>query len=171
MPFGVPWTDAAPEDLRRSFLQHQWRQRSSVEPDRWTLNLAVLHEGVPIGFQDVTAADFALRRTVETGSWLTRAQQGRGLGAEMRAAVLLLAFDHLGAEVAETSAAEWNAASLGVSRVLGYADNGVGRVPGRPGEVQVERRLRLEPSTFRRPAWRLRVEGLDAARRDLLLAP
>ena len=41
-------------------------------------------------------------RTVGTGSWLGRPYQGRGIGKEMRGAVLALAFDGLGAEVAET---------------------------------------------------------------------
>ena len=43
----------------------------------------------------------------------------------MRAAVLSLAFDHLDAQWAITEARADNAASLGVSRSLGYADNGV----------------------------------------------
>ena len=43
----------------------------------------------------------------------------------MRRAVLALAFDHLGAEAAITSAWHDNTASLGVSRSLGYRDNGV----------------------------------------------
>jgi RimJ/RimL family protein N-acetyltransferase len=45
----------------------------------------------------------------------------------MRTAVLTLAFGSLGAEYAITSAWHDNAASLGVSRSLGYADNGVVR--------------------------------------------
>jgi RimJ/RimL family protein N-acetyltransferase len=43
----------------------------------------------------------------------------------MRRAVLALAFDHLGAYAAVSSARADNAASLGVSRRLGYAENGV----------------------------------------------
>ena len=51
--------------------------------------------------------------------------RGQGLGKAMRRAVLALAFDHLGAEAAITSAWHDNVASLGVSRSLGYRDNGV----------------------------------------------
>jgi RimJ/RimL family protein N-acetyltransferase len=42
----------------------------------------------------------------------------------MRSAVLHLAFAELGAEVAETSAFADNPASLGVTRALGYQENG-----------------------------------------------
>jgi RimJ/RimL family protein N-acetyltransferase len=168
MPFGVPWTDAEPDELRRSFVQHQWRQRVSVQPDHWALNLVVLHKERPIGVQDVSARDFGQLRTVLSGSWLTSSSQGRGFGTEMRQAVLAFAFDHLQAEVAESSAAAWNAASLAVSRKLGYTDNGVTRVAPRRGEVVDEQRVRLLRARFVRPEWVLEVEGLDAARRDLL---
>jgi RimJ/RimL family protein N-acetyltransferase len=43
----------------------------------------------------------------------------------MRTAVLHLAFDGLGAQRAESSAFEDNLASAGVSRSLGYVENGV----------------------------------------------
>jgi RimJ/RimL family protein N-acetyltransferase len=168
MPFGVPWTDASGDDLRRSFLQHQWRLRAGVRPDDWALNLAVLVEGEPVGVQDLVAANFGVLRTVTSGSWLTRSRQGQGLGKEMRAAVLIFAFDHLGAEVAESSAATWNQSSLAVSRAMGYAANGVARVSSRPGEMQIEQRVRLERDAFVRPDWQLRVEGLAPALKDLL---
>ena len=110
-----------------------WRERAAVVPGTWMLNFAVLEDGVPIGVQDLRAVDFTPLRTVSTGSWLTRSRQGDGLGTEMRVAVLAFAFDHLGAEVAESGALDWNEASLGVSRKLGYRDNGVKRVTARPG--------------------------------------
>jgi RimJ/RimL family protein N-acetyltransferase len=168
MPFGVPWTDAEPGELRRSFAQYQWGKRSRVRPGSWDLSLTVLLDGKPIGVQDVSATDLGVLKTVTTGSWLTRAHQGLGIGKEMRAAILLFAFDHLGAEVAESSAATWNRASLGVSRALGYEDNGRSRVIGRPGEARVEQRVRLEQDAFVRPAWDLTVTGADVALPELL---
>ncbi|WP_375388600.1 GNAT family N-acetyltransferase [uncultured Amnibacterium sp.] len=168
MPFGVPWTDAAPEELRRSFVAYQWGKRSRVQPGTWDLSFTVLLDGVPIGIQDVSAHRLSTRRTVTTGSWLTRAQQGLGIGKEMRAATLLFAFDHLGADVAESSAAQWNRSSLGVSRALGYEDNGRSRVVKRPGEAEVEQRVRLDRDAFRRPDWRLEVVGLERALPELL---
>jgi RimJ/RimL family protein N-acetyltransferase len=59
-----------------------------------------------------------------TGSWVARAQQGRGIGTEMRQAVLHLGFAGLGALAAETAAFHDNAASLGVTAHLGYEPNG-----------------------------------------------
>jgi RimJ/RimL family protein N-acetyltransferase len=58
---------------------------------------------------------------------LAQSARGAGIGTLMRTAVLALAFDHLGAQAAVSSAREDNAASLGVSRRLGYRDNGVSR--------------------------------------------
>ena len=78
-----------------------------------------------------------------TGSWLGRAFHGQGYGTEMRAAVLDLAFDGLGAEYATSEAFEDNVASYGVSRKLGYVDDGVERHVVR-GKPVVGRRLRLD---------------------------
>ena len=88
-------------------------------------------EDRPIGIQELRATGFATLRTVETGSWLGRAFQGKGIGTEMRAAVLALAFDGLGAEVATSGAIDGNAASRRVSEKLGYEPNGESRVAPR----------------------------------------
>ncbi|MGN8025141.1 GNAT family N-acetyltransferase [Microbacterium sp. 22242] len=100
---------------------------------------------------------------VATGSWLTRSAHGRGIGTEMRAALLLFAFDVLGAEWAESGAASWNEASLAVSRKLGYEPNGVTRVAPRPGEAVDEQRLRLVRARFVRPDWTIAVRGAGLA--------
>ena len=63
-------------------------------------------------------------RSVSSGSWLTASAQGRGLGVEMRAAVLHLAFAGLGALEAQTSAWIDNPASQRVSLRLGYVHEG-----------------------------------------------
>ncbi|WP_353829156.1 GNAT family N-acetyltransferase [Agromyces sp. SYSU T0242] len=168
MPFAHPWSDEPPEVLRRELARYVWRERVGTTPDAWTLLFAVIEDGVPIGIQDVRGVQFAKLRTISTGSWLTAARQGVGIGIEMRAAVLAFCFDHLGAEVAESGAIEWNAASLGVSRHLGYEPNGVKRVLTRSEAVERELLLRLEPAGFRRPDWTLEVEGLnDAVRAQL----
>ena len=167
MPFAVPWTDAPREVLIRETAKHQWRIRSGVEPENWTLNFVIKHEGVPVGMQDLTGHHFSITKTVTTGSWLSRSYQGRGLGKEMRAAVLLFAFDHLGAEVAESDAAVWNQSSLGVSHSLGYRDTGIKRVVARPGELTEAQEVRLGREQFKRPDWNITIEGLEAARRDI----
>jgi RimJ/RimL family protein N-acetyltransferase len=74
--------------------------------------------------QGLVAKNFARLRTVETGSWLGRQYQGQGLGKEMRAAILHLAFDGLGAIEAMSGAFHDNEASLATSRSLGYIENG-----------------------------------------------
>ncbi|HEY8452094.1 MAG: GNAT family protein [Micromonosporaceae bacterium] len=127
MPFPVPWTQKPSPHFEREFMQHHWEARATWTPQRWTLMLAVFHDGAPVGCQDVAAKDFALLREVRTGSWLGRTFQGRGFGKQMRAAVLHLAFAGLGAAAARTSAFADNAASLAVTRALGYEPNGVTR--------------------------------------------
>jgi RimJ/RimL family protein N-acetyltransferase len=168
MPFDSPWTDAEPEQLARDFATYHWRLRTAVQPGTWTLDFVVLHEGRVIGMQDLRAENLARTKTVSSGSWLTRSAQGRGFGTEMRAAILLFAFDHLGAEVAESSAATWNESSLGVSRRLGYRDAGLTVVEPRAGEPNTMQKLRLDRADFARPTWPLEVRGAAAARAQLL---
>lgn len=160
-PFGMPWTDADPADLPRNLAAYQWSLRNRVAPHNWAVAFAVHYEDRVVGSQDLSAYDFAHRRTVNTGSWLTASLQGRGLGTEMRAALLLFAFDVLGAEWAESGAASWNRASLRVSEKLGYERNGVTRVAPRPEEAVDEQRVRLEKGSFVRPEWSISVRGAE----------
>lgn len=122
--FHLDWTAEAPPERQRHSLQWWWRCRAGFEPDEWHLTLAVVVDGRPVGCQDLSASRFPLRRSVRTGSWLAASAQGRGLGREMRAAVLHLAFDGLGALEAHSAAFEGNERSIGVSRALGYEENG-----------------------------------------------
>lgn len=149
MPFGVPWTDRPPAEVARGVVQHHWLVLGQWTPQAWSLNLTVFHDGVVVGEQAVGAAELALTREVHTGSWLGQRYQGRGIGTEMRAAVLHLAFAGLGAEEAISSAAEDNPASLGVSRKLGYAPDGIHRRVIR-GAARVERRVRLTRAAWER---------------------
>lgn len=169
MPFGVPWTDAAPADIPRNLAMYQWSLRQ-VSPENWSIAFGVHVDGALVGVQDLSARDFADRRTVGSGSWLTKSAQGRGFGTEMRAGLLLFAFDVLGAEWAESSAASWNERSLAVSRSRGYEPNGVTRVAPRPGEPVDELRVRLDRRRFRRPDWQATVRGADAALAQLGIA-
>lgn len=148
MPFAVAWTDdpGRPTWLD-DFLEHYRSLDRDRRPDRWTLNLTVFLDGEPIGAQSVGAEDFAGSRLVRTGSWLGSPFQRRGLGTEMRAAVLALAFDGLGAAAAESGAIVGNDASARVSEKLGYAEVEPGTVSPR-GVPVVERRYRLT-----REAW------------------
>ena len=121
-------------------------------------------DGRPIGAQSLNATDFAIHRTVDTGSWLGRDFQGRGLGKEMRAAILGFAFDGLHARVATSGAFLDNAASNAVSRSLGYAEDGRASLApqGIAREIQ---RFRMSEDAWRsRPRPSVTIEGLDACR-------
>jgi RimJ/RimL family protein N-acetyltransferase len=141
-PFTAAWTDAPPDERARGTLQYHWSRWASWKTSDWTLDLAVIRHGEVAGTQGIGGRDFALLREVHTGSWLGRRYQGQGIGTEMRAAVLHLAFEGLGAQHAVSGAFEHNAASLGVSRKLGYRDDGIERHVVR-GQQAVLRRLRL----------------------------
>jgi RimJ/RimL family protein N-acetyltransferase len=125
MPFAIAWTDAIGEPgFLDDFVAYHETTLASWAPESWTLNLLVWAGGILAGTQGVVGEDYAETRRVHTGSWLGRAFQRRGLGTEMRAAVLELAFRGLGAEVAESSWLEGNDASRGVSEKLGYRVTG-----------------------------------------------
>jgi RimJ/RimL family protein N-acetyltransferase len=124
MPFDTPWTDDPPEIRPRNSLQFYWGARANWKPTNWHLTMMVKQEDAVVGVQGMLATDFAVKRQVGTGSWVGQGYQGRGIGKEMRAAILHLAFAGLGAERATSAAFENNAASLAVSRALGYVENG-----------------------------------------------
>jgi RimJ/RimL family protein N-acetyltransferase len=124
MPFAFPWTDQPSPELERRALQYHWRGRAELSPTHWELNYAVRVDGAIVGSTGLITRDFPTLRTFETGSWLGREFQGRGIGKEMRTATLHLGFVGFGAAVATTTAFEDNGPSLGVTRSLGYAENG-----------------------------------------------
>jgi RimJ/RimL family protein N-acetyltransferase len=161
MPFGVAWSTKPSPRFEREYIQWHWQQRGDWTPEAWSLELAVFLDGAPIGAQALAARGFATFRIVNSGSWLGSAQQGVGLGKEMRGAVLGLAFDGLTAEVAETEAFLDNPASAGVSRALGYAPNGVGRLAPE-GVARETERFRMTAQAWRsRPRPPVRIEGLE----------
>jgi RimJ/RimL family protein N-acetyltransferase len=173
MPFLIPWTDRSSPALERGVYQWNWRSRGSLSPADWTLGFIVVRreDQTTMGVQDLLAHDFPTRRTVSSGSWLGTAHQGRGYGREMRAAVLHLAFEGLGAVRAETGAWEDNEASLAVTRALGYSPTGETTelrrgVPSRQLTFAIDHHAW---STGPRPP--VAVAGLDGARRLLGLDP
>jgi RimJ/RimL family protein N-acetyltransferase len=121
MPFSVAWTDAVGSpDFLADFVLHHEEALAEWSSDEWRLNLLVWADGALVGSQSVAAQRFAVERRVHTGSWLGSAYQGRGIGTEMRAAVLELSFRGLGARVAESSWLAGNEQSRRVSEKLGY---------------------------------------------------
>jgi RimJ/RimL family protein N-acetyltransferase len=161
MPFSVPWTEKPPPERARGLAQHVWKARTEWSTNRWVLHLVVTLDGVPIGMQDAFTTDFPVMREATTGSWLTQSMQGKGYGKEMRAALLTLLFDGLDTEIARTAARVDNMPSLGVTRSLGYAENGRQRIAPYDKPVDL---LRFEMT---RAAWdesthpRATIENLD----------
>jgi RimJ/RimL family protein N-acetyltransferase len=161
MPFGVAWTDAPSPEFERGLARFYWSKRANWQPNDWTLPFGVFVEGRAAGVQDVGASSFAILRTVHTGSWLGKEFQGKGTGRLMRQAVLALAFDHLGAEVAESGAFFDNPASWHVSEAIGYEPNGIDRLAPR-GVARDLRRYRLTLEGWRsKPRPTVGVEGLE----------
>jgi RimJ/RimL family protein N-acetyltransferase len=107
--------------------QHYWKSYGSWRPERWRLPFCVRAGGELVGVQELEAEDFAALRTVYSSSHLIGPARGRGIGRQMRRAVLALAFGPLAAEAAVSSAWQDNHASLAVSRALGYLPNGEAR--------------------------------------------
>lgn len=160
MPFGIAWTDAPSPERERASYQWWMSTRAGWSVDDWVLTLGVWEAGAPVGFQDLRGHEFPKYRTVGTGSWLGRSYQGRGVGRLMRQAALALAFDHLGAEVAESEAFLDNPASNRVSTAVGYEPNGYGRLAPR-GDARETQRFRLTVDGWRaRPRPEVKVEGL-----------
>jgi RimJ/RimL family protein N-acetyltransferase len=154
MPFGVPWTDGIGDPgARNRFFAYHWSMRAGISPEAWSLQFATVADGRIVGSQELRTDDFAGSRSVLSGSWLTASAQGQGIGTEMRAAVLHLAFAGLGALEARTSAWHDNERSQRVSLRLGYE---------RDGEQLMARRG--EPT--RHLGFRLTREAWEATRRD-----
>ena len=166
MPFSTPWTLAGPEKLPLDMIRYFSSVRASFGPDAFDLLFAVRVGGVLVGTQGLHGRDFAVTRTVETGSWLGLEHQGRGIGTRMRQAVCAYAFDGLGAEEVTSGAFVDNPASLAVSRKVGYRPNGIVRLKRRDGEMALNQKLVLTPADLRRGE-PLEVVGAEHLRRFL----
>lgn len=135
-------------DLRvATWLRAIWRGRGKVGPDTWRLYFVVMVDGRPVGEQTLTGVSFSTFGTVTTFSWLSADLRGRGLGHEMRAAILHLAFAGLGAKEASSDAFVDNHGSNAISRDLGYEPNGFDWAT-RQGEPTLLNRWRLTRATW-----------------------
>jgi RimJ/RimL family protein N-acetyltransferase len=167
MPFYHPWTQVDPSELPLKFAQYHWHSRASWSREKWELNLGVWRDGVLLGVQGVSTEHFLVTRTGETGSWLGREHQGRGIGTAMRQVMCAFLFDHLDFEEITSGAFTDNPASLAVSRKVGYRDNGVRRLKRREGELASNQGLVLTPEELIRGEHPLEVDGVAAFRRSI----
>lgn len=125
MPFDDPMSLYEDSPQREwKWLRAIWRGRARSDPQWWRFYFVVMVDGNPIGMQDLIGDDFAVLGTVSTFSWLQPSSRRHGFGAEMRSAILHLAFGGLGAREASSEAFTDNDASNAVSRALGYEPNG-----------------------------------------------
>jgi RimJ/RimL family protein N-acetyltransferase len=148
-------------DRRRQLVGELWKHRGTWSPGSWCLDLAVVVDDRVVGVQSLEAEQFPLLRTVDSFSWLASDVRGRGLANVMRAGVLALAFDHLGAEVAVSSARTDNAPSLAVSYRMGYVDNGLSRTNTPTGPFDLQH-VRLTREAWRAGGRTAEVSGVEA---------
>lgn len=142
VPFQGGWSDAPQEVVAGRVLQYLWKGLALSRPDYWNLGLAAFLDGQAIGVQGLQARRFPQLREVASESWLARGYQGRGLGTEMRAAALRLAFEGLGAAHATSAVYEDGAAAIAVNKKYGYQPDGI-EVTERQGKPTVLTRWRL----------------------------
>lgn len=173
MPFVVPWTRGTPAQVARGVMTYQWGLRTRTTPDDWAIELAVLHDGVPVGTQGMYAKGFAVTRSAETGSWLGLEHHHRGIGTRMRLLILHLLFEGFGAQHATSSAFVDNPGSGGVSRKIGYRENGVLH-QAREGQPVVSQQYVLDRADWDARPDHLRldvtIDGLDPVLDQLGLA-
>ncbi len=168
MPFLFPWSAAAPEKRARSVALWYHRAIGRWTAEDWTLPFAVFFEGRPVGIQEIEGKQFALSREVGTGSWIGMAYHGKGIGTEMRAAVLHFAFAGLGADWATSASFEGNAASAGVSRRLGYYADGI-EYHVVQGKRKLDFRWRLSRNLWEKHRTRdVEIEGLGEGALEML---
>ncbi len=154
------WEDVASPEAERRFLRYYWAAFADWKPEKWNLMLAARVGRDIVGVQEIGAQYFSVTRTVSTGSWVGRRFQGAGYGKAMREAVLHLAFEGLGAERADTAAWITNHASLGVSRAMGYRDNGT-TTRAAEGKRVEQINLTLKRSDWRPSSTRYTIIGLS----------
>ena len=154
-----PWPFDDPMSLYEDSPEREWRWlravwagRGRVSDSFWRLYFVVVVDDEPVGMQDLIGTNFSALGTVHTFSWLSSDARGRGLGKEMRQAVLHLAFEGLGAQHAGSDAFIDNDSSNRVSQALGYQPNGVDWATrrGDAGELTRWRLTREQWSTRRR---------------------
>ena len=169
MPFAVPWTRFESPRLEQEALRFHWQNRAEARPGAFRIPLAAIVDGVVIGASEIFATDFPALRCFETGSWLGREFQRRGIGKRMRCATLALGFDGLGGQLATTTAWHDNEPSLGVTRSLGYVPQGRRRA-SREGVATDLLAFEMESEAFAaiRPP-DIDFVGLDAVRSFLEL--
>ena len=149
------------------------RTLAAFSPETGELGLVAFHDGRPIGVQ---ACWRSVRRRPDGGHRLLarRACQGRGLGTEMRAAVLTLAFDGLGGASARAPGAIAGqptvARRLAQARVRGHRGRH-GQPPRHPGQHTTTSSSRASASAHPCRSKSVGLDGVAAPLRRLVGSP
>lgn len=154
----------SPTDRARRTIQFCWQRWASWHPARWGLPLSVLHGDELVGLFNISGHDFSQVRQALTGSWIFHDQRGRGLATLARAAVLDFVFDGLGARHVLSEVDATNAASLRVTKKLGFEPDGATYALVE-GEVLHQLRFRHTVESWRarpKPGVRAESHGLEA---------
>lgn len=160
-PFDTAWAMRPETERRRGTFQFNWRNRGDLSADAWTLDLVCVVDDQIVGVQGMRAAHFPITRTFDTGSWIHLPRQGRGIGTEMRQAILHLGFAGLGADRAETGTLDGNPPSRRVTEKCGYRPDGEA-VKVVEGERRTMQRYALDRATWEaRRRNDIEIEGLE----------
>jgi RimJ/RimL family protein N-acetyltransferase len=152
------------------WLRGVWAARARAGPTSWRLPLVVEVDRRAVGMQDLIAEEFPTYGVVTTFSWLAPQVRGRGIGGEMRAAVLHLAFAGFGAREATSEAFLDNGASNAISRSLGYEENGCTWATRRGEPFQLRRWLLTRARWETAPRTDIALSGADECRQVFGLA-
>ena len=166
MPFFGPWSLSPPHDMPRVVAQYYWGLRASFSPAKWNADFAVFYDGELVGCQGFSTSDYLILHSGETGSWLGRRFQGKGIGTAMRQVICTFLIDHVDAQHITSAAFADNPASLAVSRKTGYSDNG-SEPFNRMGKPATLRRIALDPASLVRCPHALTVQGLPEFRKSI----
>ena len=165
--FLVDWDSGTDEEIAKNIAHFQWATRANFSRQEWTIEFTARVDGRVIGLQGITGKDFLATKSVTTGSWLARVEQGQGYGTQMRRAVVTAFADHFDVEVFHTAHIDGNDASRRVSEKLGYAPNGQKRIVVQDGNAHTEHQLVLPAADIIRGPEPVEVTGTEAVRRFL----
>lgn len=163
--FLVDWDSGDDVSIARSIAQYQWSTRANFKTEDWTVEFVVRVAGRVVGVQGVSAKDYLKTRTVTTGSWLAREEQGHGIGTRMRRAIVRAFAEEFSAARFETAYFEGNAASRRVSEKIGYTPNGAHRIVAQDGRARTEHGMVLDVAALRPDDADFSVVGAEVFRR------
>lgn len=164
-PAYPPLSDLPPRvDCERRLIQSIWRHRGCWSIDEWALDFGIWRDGAAIRIQTLEGTRFPADRTIDSASWIAKAFRGKGFGIQARELVLAFGFEQLAAEKAITSAVTTNHASLGVSRRLGYRDNGSSPHDTGAETVELQHLVMTRADWTALPRHTITVDGFDACR-------